>query len=202
MELGERAMFVEAADDEQFIGRVAELLGVTRVVMEATSDYWRPPFYLFEAHGLDPWLVNTKDVKHLPGPAHDRSWIHPIVYDAFVGLTTSTDALSRFGHALSDRTRTRVLLRLREEPACPSDLADELGVSRQSLSNHLSCLRGCGLVVAIPDGRRTRYELADGRIGHALDDLLTLVLVVDPECCGGEVIDVTVGAAASGVSAS
>ena len=48
-------------------------LGVTRVVMEATSDYWRPPFYLFEAHGLDPWLVNAKDVKHLPGrPKTDR----------------------------------------------------------------------------------------------------------------------------------
>ena len=42
-------------------------LGVERVVMEATSDYWRPPFYLFEAHGLQPWLVNAKDVKHLPG---------------------------------------------------------------------------------------------------------------------------------------
>ena len=35
--------------------------------MEATSDYWRPPFYLFEAHGLEPWLVNARDVKHLPG---------------------------------------------------------------------------------------------------------------------------------------
>ena len=45
----------------------------TRVVMEATSDYWRPPFYLFEAHGLEPWLVNAKDVKHLPGrPKTDR----------------------------------------------------------------------------------------------------------------------------------
>ena len=42
-------------------------LGVERVVMEATSDYWRAPFYLFEAHGLDPWLVNAKDVRHLPG---------------------------------------------------------------------------------------------------------------------------------------
>ena len=48
-------------------------LGVERVVMEATSDYWRPPFYLFEAHGLEPWLVNAKDVKHLPGrPKTDR----------------------------------------------------------------------------------------------------------------------------------
>src|ERR671910_395044 len=42
-------------------------LRVERVVMEATSDYWRPPFYLFEAHGLDPWLVNARDVRHLPG---------------------------------------------------------------------------------------------------------------------------------------
>ena len=24
-------------------------------------------FYLLEAHGLDPWLVNARDVKHLPG---------------------------------------------------------------------------------------------------------------------------------------
>jgi transposase len=42
-------------------------LGVTRVVMEATSDYWKPPFYLLEAAGLEVWLVNAKDVKHLPG---------------------------------------------------------------------------------------------------------------------------------------
>ena len=42
-------------------------LGIERVVMEATSDYWRPPFYLFEAHGLAPWLVNAKDLKHFPG---------------------------------------------------------------------------------------------------------------------------------------
>jgi hypothetical protein len=31
------------------------------------------------------------------------------------------------------------------------------------LSNHLACLRDCGLVVAVPVGRRTRYELAGGR---------------------------------------
>ncbi len=48
-------------------------LGVTRVVMEATSDYWKPAFYLLEAAGLDPWLVNAKDVKHLPGrPKTDK----------------------------------------------------------------------------------------------------------------------------------
>ncbi|WP_349268686.1 putative transcriptional regulator, ArsR family protein [Mycolicibacterium parafortuitum] len=93
-----------------------------------------------------------------------------------------TDALARFGHALSDVTRTRILLKLNTAPSYPADLADSIGVSRQMLSNHLACLRGCGLVVAIPEGRRTRYELADARIGHALNDLMGLVLAVDPDC--------------------
>jgi len=79
-----------------------------------------------------------------------------------------------------------VLLTLRDGPAYPAELAESLGVSRQVMSNHLACLRGCGLVVASPDGRRTRYELTDQRLAHALTDLLDLVLVVDPECCGGE----------------
>ena len=99
-------------------------------------------------------------------------------------LSTSTDALSRFGHALSDPTRTRVLLRLRGGPAYPADLAEALGVTRQAMSNHLACLRGCGLVAAVPEGRRSRYELTDRRIAGALGDLLDLVLVVDPDCCG------------------
>jgi transposase len=52
--------------------RLADL-GVTRVVMEATSDYWKPVFYLLEAAGFETWLVNAKDVKHLPGrPKTDR----------------------------------------------------------------------------------------------------------------------------------
>ena len=93
------------------------------------------------------------------------------------------ESLARFGHALSDPTRTRLLLALREGPGYPSELAELLGVSRQSLSNHLACLRGCGLVVAVPEGRRSRYELADQRLAHALGDLLGVVLAVDPEAC-------------------
>ena len=47
-------------------------LGVTRVVMEATSDYWRPPFYLLEG-SFETWPVDAGDVKHLPGrPKTDR----------------------------------------------------------------------------------------------------------------------------------
>jgi transposase len=52
--------------------RLAEL-GVTRVVLEATSDYWKAPCYLLEAQGLEVWLVNAREVKHLPGrPKTDK----------------------------------------------------------------------------------------------------------------------------------
>lgn len=91
--------------------------------------------------------------------------------------------LARFGHALSDPTRARVLTLLTEGPAYPSDLAVRLDVSRQALSNHLACLRGCGLVVAVPEGRRMRYELADGRLGRALGELTDVALAVDPRFC-------------------
>lgn len=108
------------------------------------------------------------------------------MYRRDVIVSTSTDALSRFGHALSDPTRTQVLLALTRGPGYPAELALAAQVSRQAMSNHLACLRGCGLVVAIPEGRRTRYELADAQIGHVLRQLAQLVLVVDPTCEGGE----------------
>jgi ArsR family transcriptional regulator, cadmium/lead-responsive transcriptional repressor len=98
-------------------------------------------------------------------------------------VLTHASVLARFGHALSDPTRSQALLVLSEGPAYPSDLADAVGVSRQSMSNHLACLRGCGLVVAVPDGRRTRYELADAKLGHAMRDLIGVVLAVDPDAC-------------------
>lgn len=101
-------------------------------------------------------------------------------------LTVATDAevLARFGRALADPTRCRLLLALRRGPAYPAELADGLGVSRTSISNHLACLRGCGLVAVVAEGRRQRYELADAKLAHALGDLLATVLAVDPgESC-------------------
>ena len=47
--------------------------GIQRVVVESTSDYWRPFVSLLEARGLVVWLVNARDVKHLPGrPKTDK----------------------------------------------------------------------------------------------------------------------------------
>jgi ArsR family transcriptional regulator, cadmium/lead-responsive transcriptional repressor len=96
-------------------------------------------------------------------------------------LATEVEVLARFGRALADPIRCRLLLALREAPAHPADLADLLGISRTRLSNHLACLRDCGLVVAVPVGRRSRYELADPRLAHALGDLRTAVLAVEAD---------------------
>jgi DNA-binding transcriptional ArsR family regulator len=100
-----------------------------------------------------------------------------------VETLTYGQVLARFGHALSDPIRARLLLALRDAPGYPAELADLLGTTRQNLSNHLACLRGCGLVVAVPQGRRVRYELSDSRLAHALGDLLGVVLAVDPAVC-------------------
>lgn len=90
------------------------------------------------------------------------------------------DALARVGRALSDGTRRRLLLALLDGPAYPTELAELLGATKANVSNHLACLRGCGLVVCTYEGRRVRYELADDRLAHALLDLSALVL--ESEC--------------------
>ena len=46
---------------------------VQRVVVESTSDYWRPFVYLLEAQGLQVWLVNARHVRQAPGrPKTDK----------------------------------------------------------------------------------------------------------------------------------
>lgn len=92
------------------------------------------------------------------------------------------DALNRVGRALADPTRCRILLALLDGPAYPGQLAADLGLTRSNTSNHLTCLRGCGLIVATMEGRQTRYELVDDSLRHALNDLVRVVLAVDPAC--------------------
>ena len=81
-------------------------------------------------------------------------------------------------------------------PSYPAVLARGLGLTRTNASNHLACLRDCGIVVAEPEGRQTRYEIADPHLSRALTSLLEVTLAVDedapcvdpscsvPGCCG------------------
>lgn len=106
--------------------------------------------------------------------------------------------MNRLGRAMADPTRSRILLSLLSGPGYPARLASELELTRTNVSNHLACLRGCGIVVSEPEGRQTRYEIADPHLAAALTALVDVTLAVDenapcldpackfPGCCDTE----------------
>ncbi len=94
-------------------------------------------------------------------------------------IASRVDVMNRLGRAMADPTRSRILLSLLEAPGYPARLARELGLTRTNVSNHLACLRGCGLVAAEPEGRQTRYEIVDPHLAAALTALVEVTLAVD-----------------------
>ena len=62
--------------------------------------------------------------------------------------TTSSrlDVMNRLGRAMADPTRSRILMSLLDGPRYPAALADTLALTRQNVSNHLTCLRDCRAV--------------------------------------------------------
>lgn len=91
--------------------------------------------------------------------------------------------LARLGRALADPTRCQLLLAMLDGPTYPSELASGLGLTRANTSNHLSCLRGCGLVIVERQGRRVLYRLADESLVHALNELTHVILAKDEDQC-------------------
>ncbi len=91
-----------------------------------------------------------------------------------------SDTLARFGTALADPIRREVLMLLLDGPTYPNEMQDHVDTSQSNLSNHLACLRGCGLARAQREGRRVRYELASPGLAHALADLVNIELDIDP----------------------
>ena len=81
-------------------------LGVERVTVESTSDYWRIWYYLLEAAGLEVQLVNARDVKNVPGRAKtdklDAVWLAKLtekglLRPSFVPPTRSVDCATTPG---------------------------------------------------------------------------------------------------------
>ncbi|MGO4103941.1 ArsR/SmtB family transcription factor [Leifsonia sp. YAF41] len=94
-------------------------------------------------------------------------------------VASRLDVMNRLGRAMADPTRSRILMVLVDGSTYPAALAETLGLTRQNVSNHLTCLRDCGIVVAEPEGRQTRYSIADPHLSNALTALLDVVLAVD-----------------------
>lgn len=77
---------------------------------------------------------------------------------------TSTALLAKLFRGFADTSRLAILALLCEEPRTVGELAEASGLSQPNVSNHLACLRECGLVERERSGRQVTYRAADPRV--------------------------------------
>jgi len=145
------------------LGERLRELGVSRVVMEATSDYWKPVFYILEAQGLDPWLVNAKDVKHLPGrPKTDRLdavWLAKVAERQMIRPSFVPPPQIRL---LRDLTRYRVdLIKARTaEKNRVEKLLEDAQIKLSAVASDIFGVSGREMMAALLAGERNPAVLA------------------------------------------
>jgi len=157
-------------------------LGLERVVIESTSDYWRPFYYLLEARGLVVWLVNARDVKQVPGrPKTDKLdsvWLAKLNER---GMLRPSFVPPREIRVLRDYTRLRSDLieeRSRHKQRLEKLLEDAL-VKLSTVATDLFGKSGRAMLEALIAGERDPEVLADLALGkmrskrHALREALT-----------------------------
>lgn len=98
---------------------------------------------------------------------------------------TLTDLKAKLFRGFADPSRLAILEALRAGPLTVTDIVAATGLSQPNVSNHLGCLRDCGLVAATQQGRYVRYDLSDPRVAALLglsDELLAEVARGIYEC--------------------
>jgi transposase len=142
--------------------RLAEL-GVSRVVMEATSDYWKPVFWVLEAHGFDTWLVNARDAKHLPGrPKTDKLdavWLCKVAERQMIRPSFVPPPPIR---RLRDVTRYRIdLVTARTaEKQRAEKLLEDAGIKLSVVASDIFGVSGRDMLAALIAGQRDPRALA------------------------------------------
>ena len=83
--------------------------------------------------------------------------------------TTSLALKAKLFRGFGDSSRLGILDALRTGPLTVSEIVEATGLSQSNVSNHLGCLRDCGLVVAEQEGRYVTYHLSDDRVGELIN---------------------------------
>jgi len=91
--------------------------------------------------------------------------------------TSSIDLQAKLFRGFADPSRLSILEALLDQERTVSDLVETTGFTQPNVSNHLSCLRDCGLVTVRQQGRFSYYSLSDDRVAKLL--LLTDELLAD-----------------------
>jgi DNA-binding transcriptional ArsR family regulator len=86
-----------------------------------------------------------------------------------VTKTQATDLKVKMFRGFSDSSRLSILNVLRDGPKKVNEIVEATGLTQSNVSNHLSCLRCCDLVVRQQQGRFVYYQLSDARIAKLLD---------------------------------
>lgn len=175
-------------DAEATTGTVTELadhlveLGVEKVTLESTSDYWRIWYYLLEAGGLDVQLVNARDVKNVPGrPKTDKLdavWLAKLTEKGLLRPSFVPPAPIR---QLRDYTRLRVDLtreRARYWQRLEKLLEDAL-IKVSSVASTLGTLSVRDMVEALIAGERDPHRLADLARGRMKTKRAALIKALD-----------------------
>lgn len=72
--------------------------------------------------------------------------------------------MAKLYRGLSDTSRLVILEALRPGTLSVSEIVQATGLTQSNVSNHLSCLYDCGLVLRDQEGRFVRYRLSDPRV--------------------------------------
>ncbi len=98
---------------------------------------------------------------------------------------TSIALQAKLFRGFADPSRLSIMETLRAGEMTVSEIVEATGLGQSNISNHLACLRDCGLVTAEQDGRYVRYRLSDLRVEELLalaDELLADVARGVYEC--------------------
>lgn len=138
--------------------------GVTRVAMEATSDYWKPAYYLLEAEGFECWLLNASHVKNVPGrPKTDKLdavWLAKVVER---GMCSPSFVPPKPIRRLRDLTRYRRSLirdRAREKQRVEK-LLEDAQIKLSVVASDMFGVSGRAMLSALIAGQRDPVILAD-----------------------------------------
>ncbi|WKZ52618.1 MAG: metalloregulator ArsR/SmtB family transcription factor [Anaerolineales bacterium] len=85
-----------------------------------------------------------------------------------ISAPSKTNLQAKLFRGLGDPSRLGILDALRDGPLTVGEIVETTGLSQPNVSNHLGCLRDCGLVVAEQEGRYVTYHLSDDRVGELL----------------------------------
>ena len=81
---------------------------------------------------------------------------------------TGTTLKAKLFRGFGDPSRLSILDALRQGPLTVGEIVTTTRLSQSNVSNHLGCLRDCGLVAAEQEGRYVTYHLSDDRVGDLL----------------------------------